>query len=184
MADLIVQEVHCLPDANTDEFEAIVVDGDYLINKIPWTKNAIYLQIAELYLVHLKMKYPNKSITVVFDSYISGPSTKDSAHLRRSGGVQCTKVNAFKGDLTLAIKKNVFLTNKENKQAFINLLASILSEGGISVIHAHGDADVLIAKTGLLKAAEVRTVVVGNDTYLLVLLLYHARAWQLQRHHI
>ena len=104
--------------------------------------------------------------------------------LRRSGGVQCTKVNAFKGDLTLAIKKNVFLTNKENKQAFINLLASILSEGGISVIHAHGDADVLIAKTGLLKAAEVRTVVVGNDTYLLVLLLYHARAWQLQRHHI
>ena len=31
LADWIVQEVNCLPDANTDEFETIVVDGGYLI---------------------------------------------------------------------------------------------------------------------------------------------------------
>ena len=175
LADLIVKEASGLPDASNAEFQEIVIDGGFLIHKIPWTKGATYLQIADSYLVHIKSKYPNKSITVVFDGYSLGPSTKDSAHLRRSGGVQCSKVNAFRGDLTLSAKKNVFLTNRENKQAFIMLLASVLSGGGVSVIHAQGDADVLIAKTGLAKAAEANTVVVGNDTDILILLLFHAR---------
>ena len=78
-------------------------------------------------------------------------------------------------DLTLNIKKNVFLITKANNQAFINLLANILSGGGVSVIYAQGVKDVLITRTGLSKAAKLRTVVVGNDTNLLVLLLYLAK---------
>ena len=45
----------------------------------------------------------------------------------------------------------------------------------VSVFHAQGEADVLITKTALAKASENKTVVVGNNTDLLVLLLYHAR---------
>ena len=54
---------------------------------------------------------------VVFDGYDSGPSTKDNAHLRRTRE-QMTEVH-FTGLTIMNVKKDMFLSNKKNKQSFI-----------------------------------------------------------------
>jgi hypothetical protein len=49
-----------------------------------------------------------------------------------------------------------------------------LHASGIETLHAPADADFLIANTAIKMASEYNTIVVGEDTYLLVLLCYHA----------
>ena len=49
-----------------------------------------------------------------------------------------------------------------------------LEEKGFRVVHSNGDADLLIVQTALQIALNKDTVVVGDDTDLLVLLCYHA----------
>ena len=55
------------------------------------------------------------------------------------------------------------------------MLGDHLRESGCKVLHATGDADVLIAQTVVNCAAVGATNLVGEDTDLLVLLCYHAR---------
>ena len=50
--------------------------------------------------------------------------------------------------MTLTLKKDLFLKNKENKQAFIKMLGKKLQSSGLRVFHADDDADVLIVKKG------------------------------------
>ena len=50
-----------------------------------------------------------------------------------------------------------------------------MKKAKISVVHAEGDADCVIAKEALLSAADHDTHVVGEDTDLLVLLLFHVK---------
>ena len=73
---------------------------------------------------HVKSDY-KKAVVVVFDGYEGGPSTKDTAHLRRTGG--CTPVK-FTEDMTLTLEKDLFLKIKENKQAFIKMLGKKTTE--------------------------------------------------------
>lgn len=68
----------------------------------------------------------------------------------------------------------MFLANIENKQNFINLLSAKMLEKGIKTKHADADADVLIALTAIESAKTKPTVLLGEDTDLLVLLLHHA----------
>ncbi len=72
------------------------------------------------------------------------------------------------------MKKKDFLSNKVNKQNFLSLLSSHLEEAGCLTAHARSDADVLIMQTAIQSAKTVDTVVVGEDTDLPILLLYHA----------
>ena len=58
---------------------------------------------------------------VVFDGYTEMPSTIDTAHIRRSKGKVDNMVK-FSNDMTLGMKKDVFLANPQNKQKFINNL--------------------------------------------------------------
>lgn len=60
-----------------------------------------------------------------------------------------------------------------NKQKFINLLSENLKHAGYSTHHAKDDA-VMIVDTAITKARDQMTVLIGEDTDLLVLLLYHA----------
>ena len=53
------------------------------------------------------------------------------------------------------------------------MLAEKLEHTGCDVHHAHGDADLLIVQTAISSAARQDTVLIGDDTDL-VLLLYHA----------
>ena len=111
---------------------------------------------------------------VVFDGYSDAPSTKDSAHLRQSVGKVGVVVH-FSPNMTLQTKKEEFLSNKENKQRFIAMLSKRLEQMGCEVQMARGDADVLIVQTAIAAADKKETVLVGDDTDLLVLLVHHAK---------
>lgn len=62
-----------------------VVDGGSLLYTIPWTKRSTFSAIADSYVNYVKKHYLSKNCTVkvVFDSYPSVPTTKDSTHIRR-----------------------------------------------------------------------------------------------------
>ena len=67
-----------------------------------------------------------------------------------------------------------FLSNKENKPTLIHLIANQLKKRKCDVIHAEGDADLDIVKTTISASSEKTTTLIGEDTDLLVLLLYYA----------
>ena len=71
-------------------------------------------------------------------------------------------------------KKEVFLSNTDNKRSFLNLLSTKLCENGCTTINAKEDADVLIVHTALELANTCDVFLIGEDTDLLVLLCYHA----------
>ena len=78
----------------------------------------------------------------------------------------------FEKSMNLAVTKEVFLSNKENKQRFIIMLGEELSKKGCTVFHDTGDANCLIVKKAMESAAENNVVLVGDDTDLLILLLH------------
>ena len=57
----------------------------------------------------------------------------------------------------------------------VYLVGESMSKVGISVVHAKGDADCQIVQEALKSAADCETHVVGEDTDLLVLLLFHVK---------
>ena len=128
-----------------------------------------YLAICNLYVDHVKSNY--KNAVVAFDGYKGGPSTKDTAHLGRTGGCTSAPVK-FTEDITLTLKKDLFLKNMENKQAFIKMLGKKLQNCGFHVFHADDDAD---CKKAIVVSQTANMAVIGNCTNLLVPLLYHVR---------
>ena len=54
------------------------------------------------------------------------------------------------------------------------MLSKCLQERGCPTIHAVSDADVLIVKTAVASSSSKKTVVLGEDTDLLILFCYHA----------
>jgi hypothetical protein len=70
-------------------------------------------------------------------------------------------------------KKELFLSNSHNKQAFINMLCEKLNEHDIRYKNAVDDADLLIAQTAVDCALSSEVIVIGEDTDLLVLLIHH-----------
>ena len=67
-----------------------------------------------------------KNVVIVFDGYPEKPTTKDHAHKSRAQStgigpdVQVTAITK------LSIKKDVLLSNTQNKQSIINLFSEIL----------------------------------------------------------
>ena len=80
----------------------------------------------------------------------------------------------FASGMMIKSKKDEFLNNKANKQRFIHYISDNLERVGCSVDHVKDDADVLIVLTAVTSARHKETVLIGDDTYLLVLLLHHA----------
>ncbi|WAR07159.1 hypothetical protein MAR_017117 [Mya arenaria] len=70
-------------------------------------------------------------------------------------------------------KKHNFLLNISNKQNFIDMLAVKLEGAGVNVTKAVGDADFDIVMTAVNYSKSINTVVVGEDTDLLLLLCYY-----------
>ena len=79
------------------------------------------------------------------------------------------------GELVMDTKKERFLANSKNKQKFIHLLSDRLRMAGIETLHAQADADLLIVQTAIESARILETVLVGEDTDLLVLSCYHVK---------
>ncbi len=122
-----------------------------------------------MYTEYVTKKY-GKAV-FVFDGY-SGTSTKDMTHQRRTEGRKGVTVT-FTEDMHFTMKKMHFLANTSNKQRFIIMLGNQLKQQGCTVYHAPGDADLLIVQKAIESAIVGNTVLVGDDTDLLVLLCYH-----------
>ena len=147
-----------------------VIDGGALLRRVVWPRGVTYNAICLLYIQYMQRRYP--TATIVFDAYDNGPTAKDCTHQRRGHG--CGPAVLFDPDMLVTLKKDEFLSNQVNKQKFINLLSENLEHAGYSTRHAKGDADVMIVDTAITKARDQTTVLIGEDTDLLVLLLYHA----------
>ena len=72
-------------------------------------------------------------------------------------------------------KKDDFLSNGMNKHALIKLISGRLREKGCHTIQAEGDADLDIVKAAVAMSEHISATLIGEDTDLLVLLLYHAQ---------
>ena len=151
--------------------EHYVLDGGSLLHRLKWTEGSTYSSIADHYASFTVEHYGR--VIVVFDGYEDGPSIKDCTHQRRSQKLKANKVNITEVTQFVGKKEN-FLSNGANKQALIQLIMEGMRQNGCDVIQAEGDADVEIAKAAINMSAFRPTTRIGEDTDLLVLLLYHA----------
>ena len=149
-----------------------VLDGGSLLQHIPWPRGVSYDSLYDLYVKYVTHKYGTSSV-VVFDGYSDGPSTKDTTHIRRNKGQVGNTIN-FTNDMTLDMKKEAFLANPQNKQRFIVNLREKFTESDIRTLQAEGDADFIIVQTAVGSAEKDQTVLVGENTDLLVLLCHYA----------
>ena len=76
--------------------------------------------------------------------------------------------------MKLTTSKEEFLSCTSNKSRFIVELGKILQSKGFTVLHDEGDADLQIVQSALTSAHRYPTVLVGEDTDLLVLLLHYS----------
>lgn len=135
-------------------------------------EGSTYDRVCEMYVRYVTQKYGTATV-IVFDGYKEEPTIKDATQLRRTGVTPSVTVH-FSGDMIIQSKKDQFLNNKENKQRFLVYLSDKLERAGCITDHAKHDADVLIVQTAIASARTKDTVLVGDDTDLLVLLLHHA----------
>ena len=141
------------------------------MHRLKWTEGSTYSSIADAYAKFTLDLYGHA--TVVFDGYSGGPGIKDNTHQRRGANKTANKVNISFATKFVGEKED-FLSNVENKQAMIDLTAKCLQQKGCHVIQAEGDADVDIAKAAVSMSGYKSTTLIGEDTDLLILLLYHA----------
>lgn len=147
-----------------------VLDGGALLHRLPWPRGSTFDGLCEQYVKYVTQKYG--TATVVFDGYTEEPTTKDVTHLRRTGAGPGVAVH-FSGSMILQSKKEEFLANEANKQRFIHFLSDKLERAGCFTLHAKHDADLLIVQTAVAAARTKDSVLVGDDTDLLVLALHH-----------
>ena len=154
--------------ATLPEGSQFVLDGGSLLHRIVWNRGSTFENILNAYKNYVNRKYGRA--VVVFHGY-QASTIKDMKHKRRSKAKHGMTMT-FEKNMNLAVSKEVFLSNKENKQRFIFMLDEELSQIGCTVFHDTGDADCLIVKKTMESAAENNVVLVGDDTDLLVLLLH------------
>ena len=146
-----------------------VLDGGSLLHRICWAKGKTYGEIAVSCSQFVLHKY-DKAI-VIFDGYDTHPSTKDITHLRRTNRFSQREV-IFTDKTISSLPKEEFLTHPKNKSKFAHLLGEKLTQAGCRVIHSNDDADHDIAITSVQESLTNIVTVIGEDTDLLVLLLY------------
>ena len=145
-----------------------VLDGGSLLHKIPWKKGSSYQSIINQYVNFVHSSYGGA--VIVFDGYTQS-SIKDMVHRSRNKGHVGVEIS-FTLDMNLTVTKDIFLLSNKNKQHFIDMFSAELVKSGCKVIHSQSDADVLIAETTVECSKEQPTVLVADDTDLLVLLLH------------
>ena len=102
-------------------------------------------------------------------------STKAMTQQRCASGKVAAPVT-FTESMTIMMKKDNFLSNPKNKQSCLLMLHETFQNVGFVALahHVNGEADLLIVKTTVEATQTNTTVLVGDDTDLLVLLCYHA----------
>ena len=80
----------------------------------------------------------------------------------------------FTEKMHLTLTKSEFLMNKSSKQRFVNMLGETFEKNNCKSYYASADADLLIVQKAVESATTMKTVLVGDDTDLLVFLYYLA----------
>ena len=148
-----------------------VFDGGSLLQRLPWTFGVTFDEICQSFKHYLLNNYVTvENITVVF-SYLL-PSTKGSKHIRQSKGRLGRKIVPSLHN-PLNVKNGNFPVHKHSKGAFLEMLGTQLSASSINVMHSDEDADVDIVSSVLTDANTCPVALLGEDTDLLILLLWH-----------
>ena len=79
----------------------------------------------------------------------------------------------FSLSMNLSITNEAFLSDPKNKKQFIDFLGTKLTNQGCQVFYDQADADLLIVQKTIESATSMDTVLIGEDTDLLVLLIHH-----------
>ena len=69
----------------------------------------------------------------------------------------------------------MLLSNFNSKKTIISMISEYLTKNRCREYQEKGDADLLIVLTAVQSASSISTVLVGDDTDLLILLCYHAQ---------
>ena len=145
-----------------------VVDGGYLLYALVYYKHgASFSEIATTCCNNMIQRYGQ--CTVVFDNYPDIPTKKDMVHARRISKKKKTEIYVSANSI-LSVTREVFLGSLQNKKKFIKVLTTCFIKAGIKVYQASDDADTMISLKALEHAMVSDTVVIGNDTDLIVLL--------------
>ena len=137
-----------------------------------WAPGDTYNKIAESY---AKLVFENYlHATVVFNGYSNGPTVKDQTHQRRAKIQNNKQVPIMQCNTVYEGGQDELLTDHGTKSQLIQLVSQHLSRENCDIVQADGDADVSIVLEAVKAAAIWPTFVIGEDTDLLVLLLYHA----------
>ena len=147
----------------------MVIDGGSLLHRVRWRCPCTYNDIVKQYTIYVTEKCGTS--TIVFDGYLQGPSTKDNEHIRRSKNM--TANVQLRGSMIAHGPQQSFLSNERNKSQFISLLMGALRVDGHSIYQAKNDADTLIVACALNLCCNYLTVVVSDDTDVLVLMVHH-----------
>ena len=78
------------------------------------------------------------------------------------------------------MEKDEFLLNLKHKQCFLEMLTTEMNAVGICAMQSGGDADTLIATTAVDIANSKPTVVIGEDTDLLILFIHFVNKEKVQ----
>ena len=150
-----------------------VLDGGALLHRIPWPRgSATYQDICGLYCSYATKKYGNA--IVVFDGY--DMSTKNMTQQRRAAGKAGATV-PFTENMKVTLKRIISSrTPRTSSGSATYMLSRFLQEDNCPTYHAEGDVDVQTVKTAVESARKRNTVLVGDDTDLLVLLCFYTRS--------
>lgn len=156
--------------------DTYVLDGGCLLHRVKWLPGSTYGCVVQQYVEFIRHRYGSSDkVTIVFDGYLNGPTTKD--HERERRGLKASPNVAVEENKTAFQNASLFLLNESNKKQFVALLCQALLANGFEVYQSTGDADTLIVNTALIIARTNRTVtVVADDTDVLVMLVYHFKS--------
>ena len=149
-----------------------VLDGGALLHRVPWPTGATCSSICQTYVDYVTWHYGCMCVSIVFDGYGSS-STKDAAHKRRNAKHSCPCIN-FQEDMVCSVKREDFLSNASNKVQLIKLVCNHFEANGMKVTICPADADLPIVTETLASAKDHPTILVGDDSDLLVLLCYYS----------
>ncbi|KAJ8873862.1 hypothetical protein PR048_024698 [Dryococelus australis] len=173
-AHAILRKCGYLSTADVPETQAnvqYVLDGGSLLHRAPWKPGDTYHNIANSYVNFTFLNY-GRAI-VVFDDYDSAPFIKDITHRWRIPS-NITKTVTFISGIKFVGQKENFLANGTNKQHNITFVSEAITKIGCTVQNSDGDADFDIVHSAV-SCQIITTILVGEDTDLLILLLRHVK---------
>ena len=128
-----------------------------------------FKEICKRCVYYVKKRY-RQNCSVMFDRHSGNASTKDTTHLRRSKG-KLLRLLLCTGNTIFNMKKEECLLNLKNQQCFLEMLAAEMNTAGMCAMQPSRHADTLIATNAVDIANSKPTVIIGEDTDLLVLLI-------------